>query len=800
MTIKPFFSVCVAIYNIDQYLYECLNSLKSQSFQDVEFILIDDCSTDKSLSICKHFCNLDNRFRLIHHEKNLGLLRVRKTGIKESNGLYTLFIDGDDYYTSKESLKKIYNIINEYNNVDIIRFECECIGDNLDIVKNVTKHISIKSKNCILDSFSALESIYEKMDNAWNLWCHAFKTQVLKNIIDVIPDEHFILAEDAFLLFMSIYSSKNYGIYHSGPLYSYRIGSGVSTKNLITLYHFREMTKQVRITKWIDAKLHIDNCEEKYFRISSAFRHFILRGTAYNLQLLKDKDKAYELDMMANEGYIPETITAIREVYNGFDKIGSLARNLYNSSSLRCTPKTIKTIGILYQRYYDGGVERVISLQIPMFMRLGYQVVLFTEEINQDIEYPLPAGVRRVLLPRYYEDNRANALKNSLQKECIDVLLDNEFSSENILWDVLLTKLIHIPVVITFHNPCWGLALWNTCKESFLFEYARPYIYRLSDYLIILNSSFKKFFEAYGCRTIFIPNPHTFNFEDTNVPKLKNRSGVLWLGRLDDSQKHWRDALYVMEQITKLVPGTQCYIGGSEYDANSVNELKEIISQHHLEQYVHWIGRRTDVKQLLQHCRVFLMTSSFEAFPMILAEAKICGAPVVIYEMPYLEMLQDPKGVLIVPQRDTKSMIEKSIRLLRDNTYCERLIQESRQSAEIFYSKYDLIKIWKKIFDSFNMKLIPVFEDKSLQQCFDFLLNVSEKIYTKESIPQKNSIISFYNNLTKCKRLLFIIFFDRGLLKQKVKGKFYRHPIILNIMKFCYKSMRNIYNLSKKRL
>ena len=74
MTIKPFFSVCVAIYNIDQYLYECLNSLKSQSFQDVEFILIDDCSTDKSLSICKHFCNLDNRFRLIHHEKNLGLL------------------------------------------------------------------------------------------------------------------------------------------------------------------------------------------------------------------------------------------------------------------------------------------------------------------------------------------------------------------------------------------------------------------------------------------------------------------------------------------------------------------------------------------------------------------------------------------------------------------------------------------------------------------------------------------------------------------------------------------------------
>lgn len=801
MTIKPFISVCVAIYNIDLYLYKCLDSLKSQNLQNVEFILIDDCSTDKSLDICKKFCDLDSRFRLIHHKKNLGLLRVRKTGIEESKGLYTVFIDGDDYYTSSESLKKIYNIISEYNDVDIIRFECECVGKELDIVKSVTQSVSIKSKNCILDSFSALESIYEKMDNAWNLWCHAFKTQILKNIIDVIPDEHFILAEDAFLLFIIIYSSKNYAFYHSGPLYSYRIGSGVSTKKTITLSYFHEMAKQVRITKWIDSKLKIDNCEEKYFRISRALRHFILYGTVYNLQRLKDTDQAHGLDMMVTEGYIPETITAMREVYKGFDKIRLLAQNLYEASSLRCSPKSIKTVGILYHRYFDGGVERVISLQIPMFMHLGYQVVLFTEEINQDIEYPLPAGVRRVLLPRYYEDQRANVLASSLQKECIDVLLDNEFSSENILWDILLTKLIHIPVVITFHNPCWGLALWNTCKKSFDFEYARPYIYRFADYLIILNSSFKKFFDAYGCRTIFVPNPHTFSFEDTNVPTLNNRSGVLWLGRLDDSQKHWRDALYVMEQITKFVPGTQCYIGGSEYDANSVNELKEIIAQHCLEQHVHWIGRRTDVKQLLQHCRVFLITSSFEAFPMILAEAKICGTPVVIYDMPYLEMLQDTKGVLVVPQRDTKSMIEQSIKLLRDNDYCERLIRESRQSAEIFYDKYDLVAIWKNIFDSLSRKLAPVYEDKSLQQCFNFLLNVSEKIYIKESFIQKNSITSLYNyNLPKLKRLLFIIFFDRSLLKQKVKNKFYKYPVVLNIMKFCYKGMRAIYNLSRKRL
>ena len=89
--------------------------------------------------------------------------------------------------------------------------------------------------------------------------------------------------------------------------------------------------------------------------------------------------------------------------------------------------------------------------------------------------------------------------------------------------------------------------------------------------------------------SLFVPNPHTFDFEHTEVPTVNKRNGVLWLGRLEDSSKNWRDALYIMEKITKLVPGTQCYIGGSEYDPGSVSELKEFISQHSLEQSVHWI-------------------------------------------------------------------------------------------------------------------------------------------------------------------------------------------------------------------
>lgn len=788
MTTKPFISVCVAIYNVDKYLYECLYSLKNQKLKNIEFILVDDCNTDNSIDICKKFCEQDSRFRLVNN-KNQGLLSIRKAGIKESSGFYTVFIDGYDYYTNNESLEKIFNIVNKYNDIDIIRFGYEYIGEKKHYIINRSPYASSrKEKKCILDSFLALKYIYERCDSGCNLIFHAFKTQILKKIVDFIPDEYFTLSGDDFLLFISIYQSKNYAIIHSDPIYSYRERSDVSTY-LIDIYHFRDIAKRVRITKWIDDKLQIDNCEKKYFYISKIMRHRLLIDTAQMLRKLPSTDQSQGFDLMVNEGYLPETVTAMREVYRDLESMRLLARNLYNASSLCFHQKSIKTIGILYHRYFDGGVERVISLQIPIFLRLGYRVVLFTEEINKDIEYPLPTCVRRVLLPRYYEDQRADALAKSLQSEGIDILLNHEYASENFLWDTIITKSINIPVILTLHSPCWNLILYKPYRESLYFEYAKEFIYRTADYLLILNNSFKKFFNAYGCRTLFVPNPHTFDFEHTEVPTVNKRNGVLWLGRLEDSSKNWRDALYIMEKITKLVPGTQCYIGGSEYDPGSVSELKEFISQHSLEQSVHWIGRRTDVKQLLQHCRVFLMTSSFEAFPMSLTEAKICGAPVIIYDIPYLEMLQDPKGVIIVPQRDTDAMIEQSIRVLQDNAYCEQLIRESRQSVEIFYKKYDLYVIWKNIFDSFNKNLIQTHEDKDLQQCFDLLLNATKRI-----VPAP-----FYNiNWPKWKRLLFIVFFDRCLLKKKVKEKFYKYPMILNTMKFCYKSMRNIYDLYNK--
>jgi glycosyltransferase involved in cell wall biosynthesis len=90
------FSIIVPVYNIENYLHECVNSILVQSFKSYEILLIDDGSTDKSATICDEFASSNNNIIAIH-KKNGGLSDARNVGIEKAKGEYIIFIDGDDY-------------------------------------------------------------------------------------------------------------------------------------------------------------------------------------------------------------------------------------------------------------------------------------------------------------------------------------------------------------------------------------------------------------------------------------------------------------------------------------------------------------------------------------------------------------------------------------------------------------------------------------------------------------------------------------------------------------------------------
>ena len=117
---KPLISVIVPVYNQEKYVAECLDSLLSQSDPRVEFIIINDGSTDSSPSICEAcLAKYDANARLIHRE-NHGLLKTRQFGLETAEGAYVLFVDSDDCLMSG-ALEALTGVL-ESSDADIVLF------------------------------------------------------------------------------------------------------------------------------------------------------------------------------------------------------------------------------------------------------------------------------------------------------------------------------------------------------------------------------------------------------------------------------------------------------------------------------------------------------------------------------------------------------------------------------------------------------------------------------------------------------------------------------------------------------
>lgn len=114
---NPLVSVIVPVYNVEKYLHRCIHSLINQSYLNLEIILVDDGSTDRSPSICDEYEAKDSRIKVIH-KKNAGLSSARNVAIDIMCGEYVVFVDSDDY-VSCDMIEKFIDSSLKYN-VDVV--------------------------------------------------------------------------------------------------------------------------------------------------------------------------------------------------------------------------------------------------------------------------------------------------------------------------------------------------------------------------------------------------------------------------------------------------------------------------------------------------------------------------------------------------------------------------------------------------------------------------------------------------------------------------------------------------------
>lgn len=189
-------SIIVPVYNVDGYIDKCLDSLLKQTYRNIEIILIDDGSTDKSADICDSYKSKDNRIVVIH-QKNAGVSNARNRGLKTARGQYIIFCDADDW-VEDDMIEYLYGLI-RISNASI----ASC-GNWLDDGKSKMAVSCAKNSNIILESKEAIKEAHLKKRINTFVYAKLYKRNILFNLKF---DENLRVAEDYIFACQAIENS-----------------------------------------------------------------------------------------------------------------------------------------------------------------------------------------------------------------------------------------------------------------------------------------------------------------------------------------------------------------------------------------------------------------------------------------------------------------------------------------------------------------------------------------------------------------------------------------------------------------
>ena len=215
---KDKISVLIAVYNVEEYLPHCIESVINQTYKNIEIIIIDDGSTDKSGIISDEYAKKDKRI-IVYHIDNHGLSYVRNMGIKLSKGKYISFIDGDDYIES-DFIEILYNNLIKYN-ADLSC--CSYYG----VFKRNIKPRNNKINLYIMNSDESVEKSFLDKGLEVYAWNKLYK----RELFDIITFPLGKRSQDRFVMY-DIFLKCNKVVYESIPKYYYLQRKSSAAHNL----------------------------------------------------------------------------------------------------------------------------------------------------------------------------------------------------------------------------------------------------------------------------------------------------------------------------------------------------------------------------------------------------------------------------------------------------------------------------------------------------------------------------------------------------------------------------------------
>ncbi len=237
---QPIMTVVVLAYNVERYLEETLDSICSQTLEDIEIIIVDDASTDGTSRIALTYAERDVRIRVITHKENKKCLAAHTSGIKIAHGKYCTVVAGDDRLAPETCTLCLESFLAQ--DCDIVHFGFNPFPNEGAVLSEEDRQsiLAFMQPNMenIIQGKNIGTSCFVEEKISWNIAGKFIKTDLLKKATGYLDELALNFAEDCYIFYYVCHLAETYIGLPDTDFYEYRIGSGISQNKRLDIERF----------------------------------------------------------------------------------------------------------------------------------------------------------------------------------------------------------------------------------------------------------------------------------------------------------------------------------------------------------------------------------------------------------------------------------------------------------------------------------------------------------------------------------------------------------------------------------
>jgi len=678
MTPAPLISIVVPVFDDEATLSAALESCLHQTLDRIEIVCVDDASSDRSAQVIEHYRALDPRVRLIRHDRNLSAFEARRSGVMAAQADRVLFLDGDDELARDAAERALAHA--SRTGADLVGFGVQVV--EADGRSGGAYERQLRPKPVPHRGASVLETLYPIGSPVQGqLWRFLFRTELVREAYALVPGEMILpRVNDLPLMFLVAALARSYA---TGPerLYRYHFGRGGSG---------HQADSPQRAAFYASAIPSIDAIGPAVESLASTHpRPALLRDTYESARLSLI---GYVLaQVLSTTSHATEAIVAhLRTLAPGRDLLRAATRFAPETLSvLRFHPPEAaphrgqgRRVLLATSTLRTGGISSVVAAQARHLQATGHHVTVVARSSGSDTS-ALPDGVQFVELRQQRFALQVQEWSDICRSHRVDVVIDHEILSSRHWPEFALAAQSEGAATVGWMHSFVGRPLLNGTDQLSFVERCSGTLAQL----IVLSPLEVAYFRLRGVHhTAYLPNPPSPLALSPSPPKRVPPTGhieLIWWGRLEERTKRVSALLDIAVELQRLDVSFRLTVVGPDWDDMTSRRLAAAARRRGVSKRVRVLGamRGARLQEEIDAAHLFVSTSAVEGYQLTIAEAQARGLPVVMFELPWLTLVQDNPGIISVPQQDARAVAAEISALLTDPERYTRMSQLGIEAA-----------------------------------------------------------------------------------------------------------------------